>query len=435
MSGISPEIADLAVPIADLKPYPRNARKGDTAKIAASLDHHGQYRPIVVNRRTNEVLAGNHTMKAAEQLGWTEIAATFVDADPDQAARIVLVDNRANDTAGYDETELAAVLAELGDLSGTGYEPDDLTELLQKLGADFTKEGLNDPDEIPEIPDAAETITNAGDVWTLGDHRLICGDATDQATIDTLMAGEDALLLLTDPPYGVSYVGGTADKLTIENDDRTGADLEAFLTASIGAAGAALAPGAPAYIFHADTNRVEFQRAMEAAQIPHRQTVIWAKNQFVLGRQDYQWQHEPILYGWREGAAHRWFGDFDKGTLIDELADPAEMSKDDLVALVRFIREQVETTVVHCDRPKRSELHPTTKPVALLERLLNNSSRHGDAVLDPFGGSGSTLIACQRLSRRAFLAELDPSYCDVIVQRWEQHSGDQASREPGAGDA
>lgn len=423
----------LAVPIADLKPRKGNPRQGDTGAIRESLETNGQFKPIVVNRRTGEVLAGNHTLKAAIELGWQRIAATYVDATPEQAARIVLADNRTSDLAGYDSQLLLDALRELGDLDGTGYTSEDVSALLRELGAEVVTEGKTDPDQVPSPP--AEPTAKPGDLWQLGDHRLTCGDCTDPATLARLMAGRDADLLLTDPPYGVDYADkaavvnqGRKKHRDISSDQLAGDALAEFLTAAFTAAAEHLPPGAPAYSFLADTARRDFEAALRAAGIPPRQSLIWRKHHFVLGRQDYQWQHEPILYGWREGGAHRWYGGFDKTTLLEETADAGSMSKDELLALVRFIHDQVATTVLDADKPATSNLHPTTKPVELLERLIHNSSQYADAVLDPFGGSGSTLMACERTGRHAHLAELDPGYCEVIVRRWEEYTGREARR-------
>jgi site-specific DNA-methyltransferase (adenine-specific) len=401
MSGnIAASIQELAVPVSELRPYSQNPRIGDVGSLIESLKANGQYRPIVVRKGTGEILAGNHTYKAAIELGWNEVAATFVDCDDEQAARIVLVDNRSNDLADYDESVLAGILSELDDLTGSGYSADDLAALLQELGGDAVREGLTDPDDVPGV-NAENAITKLDDVWLLGEHRLICGDSTDQRVLDRLMNGKTADLLLTDPPYGVSYVGKTKDALTIDNDERTGDNLKEFLADAFAAASQVLGKGHPFYCFLADSNRVQFDAALNSAGLTPRQSLIWVKNVFVLGRQDYQWRHEPILYGWKEGAAHKWFGGFDKDTVIE------------------------------CARPSRSESHPTTKPVELLEPLITNSSQHGNVVLDIFGGSGSTLIACERLGRKAHLVELDPAYCDVIVKRWQEHTGQTAEVESG----
>jgi hypothetical protein len=428
-------IAALAVPIDEVREREKNPRRGNLDAIKESLEVNGQYRPVVVNKRTGEVLAGNHTLKAAKALGWPEIAATFVDADEEQAARIVLIDNRANDLAEYDDRELADLLESLPSLDGTGYAAEDLSAILRDLGAAAIREGKTDPDDVPDAGEVGEAVSQPGDLWLLGDHRLVCGDSTDESVVQRLMDGRLADLLLTDPPYGVDYADkaavvnqGRKKHRDISSDQLAGDALAEFLTAAFTAAAEHLPPGAPAYSFLADTARRDFEAALRAAGIPPRQSLIWRKHHFVLGPQDYQWQHESILYGWREGGAHRWYGGFDKTTLLEETADAGSMSKDELLALVRFIHDQVATTVLDADKPATSNLHPTTKPVELLERLIQNSSQHADAVLDPFGGSGSALIACERLGRHAHLVELDPAYCDVIVKRWEDYTGERAKR-------
>lgn len=450
VENIHETLNGLIVNISELKQRKKNARRGDVSLIKESLEVNGQYRPIVVNKKTGEVLAGNHTLRAAKLLGWEKIAATYVEADEDQAARIVLIDNRANDVADYDDLLLSALLKEFGDLAGTGYTEKDLNELLQSLGSEATHEGQTDPDDIPEEPETA--ITQTGDVWLMGEHRLVCGDSTDQTVIARLMDGATAQLLLTDPPYGVDYStkakslneykrglvnkhkstdNGVTNEKPISADDLQGAALEDFLIASLGRAAEVLEAGAPVYLFHADWHRPIFQRALSAVGMPMRQNLIWVKQHFAFSRQDYHWRHEPILYGWKEGAAHNWYGGFDKDTVLDETEDISGLTKDELVKLVEFLRAEIETTVIYEDKPHASKLHPTTKPVALLERLIYNSSEYKDIILDIFGGSGSTLIAADRIGRTAYLAELDPVYCDVIVRRWEEHTGKTAHHLPG----
>jgi DNA modification methylase len=427
------DLEKLLVPIDSLREREGNPRQGNLEAIKESLRVNGQYRPVVANKRTSEILAGNHTYKAARDLGWEEIAATWVDADEDQAARIVLIDNRANDLAEYDDQALWNMLSELDDLEGTGYDETALTHLLQELGEDAVVPGNTDPDEVPETPDPDNTRTEPGDVWLLGPHRLICGDSTDQAVIDQLMDGSSANLLLTDPPYGVNYskkanTVSDTDHRDIANDNLSGEGLRLFLQDALSAAASAIPAGAPFYCFLPDAGRVEFELALQGSNMSVRQTLIWVKQTMVLGQQDYQSQHEPIFYGWKEGAAHTWYGGFDKKTLIEKLADPTALSKDELLATLLQIKEAIQTTAIEHDRPSKSGLHPTTKPVGLLEKLIHNSSKYGDIVLDIFGGSGSTLIAAQRTGRRGYLVELDPGYCDVIVQRWEDFTGDKAEK-------
>ena len=392
-------IAKLAVPIDQLNHYGRNPRKGDVAAIAESLEHNGQYKPIVVRTGTMEVLAGNHTLKAAKELGWKNIAATFVDVDDDQAARIVLVDNRTNDLAGYDDEALAGMLADLPDLKGTGFTVDAVEALVHGL----EQEPADAPDSADELPEQPEPIAQLGDVFDLGDHRVICGDSTDPAVLAELMAGETAHMMWTDPPYGVEYTGGTADALTIQNDGAE--DLEPLLSAAFEAARGVLRQGAPVYVAHSDTRRVTFEQTMIGAGYLVRQNLIWVKNAMVLGHADYQYKHEPILYGFTPGAPGRlgrggpkWYG------------------------------PNNATTVFEIDKPPRNAEHPTMKPVKLILEMLANSARPGHLVLDPFGGSGSTLVAAHYHGAKARLVELDPRYVDVICARYQKETGELPRR-------
>ena len=376
------------VPVSDLVPFGGNARIGNVDLIAESLRVNGQYRPIVVRRGTNEILAGNHTWKAAQTLGWQTLKATYVEVDDEGARRIVLVDNRANDVAGYDDVRLADLLTSLASLEGSGFTSEDLDALLASLTASDTPTALTDPDDVPDLPEVAQS--RLGQVWHLGPHRLLVGDSTGD--LFALMQGDLANLVLTDPPYNVDYQGGTG--LKIENDKMLNDDFARLLYEAFSEANKRAKAGAGIYIFHADSERVNFETAAELGGWSIRQNLVWVKNALVMGRQDYHWKHEPILYGWSRGGSHTWHGD------------------------------RKQTTVIEWDRPTRSELHPTMKPVGLIQYLLGNSTQRGDIVLDPFGGSGSTLIACHQEGRIARLVELDPKYADVILRRYMEHTGD-----------
>jgi site-specific DNA-methyltransferase (adenine-specific) len=396
MNRIPEAMAQLVVPVADLKHYRRNPRRGDVDAIADSLQAHGQYRPVVVNRRTGEVLAGNHTLRAARQLGWDKIAATYVDVDDDEAARIVLVDNRTNDIAAYDDSELVALLEDLPDLDGTGYDEDALADLVAGLAE--PGEIAGDPDAAPPTPEVARSVD--GDVWQLGEHRLVVGSCTEADVLDRLLGDERPDAVWTDPPYGVDYVGKTAEALTIQGDGADG--LPALLRDAFGLVVPLLRPGAPMYVAHADSERVTFETALRDAAVLVRQNLVWVKNTMVLGRSDYHYQHEPVLYGFTPGGkgrlgrgGKRWHGD------------------------------NSQTTVFHVDKPAASNDHPTMKPVELIRAMLDNSARPGDLVLDPFAGSGSTLIAAHTLGLRARLVELDPRYADVICRRYQEATGDK----------
>lgn len=396
MSNIAPSLRHLAVPVADLRPHPDNPRRGDLSTLKESLGHHGQYRPIVVNRQTMEVLAGNHTLRGAQELGWTEIAATFVDVDADQARRILLVDNRSSDLADYDDEGLLELLQDLDGLEGTGYDDAALADLLDELSPPPLGE-----DEAPPLP--TEPETRPGELVLLGSHRLLCADARDPQSYGRLLAEERCEALWSDPPYGVSYEGKTKAALRIEGDGAAG--LEVLLSESFAAADSALAPGARIYVAHpAGRLALTFANAFVAQGWVLRQTLVWVKDAFVLGRSDYHYRHEPILYGCKPGGGRigrggrGWYGD------------------------------NAQDSVLEVARPRQSREHPTMKPPELVERCLRNSTRRGDLVLDPFAGSGSTLVACEAAGRAARLLELDPRYCDVVVARWEGLTGRSAQR-------
>ena len=410
------------VAIKDLELHPQNAREGDIGAIMESLQAHGQFRAIVVQKSRMRVCAGNHTTQAAELLGWKTIAAHILDIDDDQALRILLADNQTSDMAHNDPKILTDLLesmihTEYG-LEGTGFTGEDLDDLLNEFQPELMDDLL---EESEPNHDRLNKITRPGDIWLLGRHRLICGDSTDMTAYNNLLQEQLVDLVITDPPYNVSYEGGTEDKLTIQNDSMSEQDFKIFLSKAFGCIETYMKPGAPIYVFHGESAGADFRIQMTAGNLLLKQVLIWVKQQFVLGRQDYNWQHEPILYGWKEGAAHKWYGEFNKSTVLDEELNPETMTKDELVALINQIRET--STIVREDRPSRNGEHPTMKPVKLVARLMQNSSKSGDIILDPFGGSGSTLVAAEQLRRSARIIELDPSYCDVICNRYQGITG------------
>ena len=392
-------------PIDSVRPYPGNPRRNDDAvdAVAKSIAEFGFRQPIVVDA-DGVVVVGHTRLKAALKLGMTEVPVhVAVGLTPAQTRAYRLADNRTAAIATWDDdalvTELLGLREEGYDLDLTGFDAGDLDRLLG--GPAEAPPG--DPEDVPEPP--AEAVTRPGDLWLLGGHRLVCGDAADPAAYARLLEGRPADLLLTDPPYGVSYVGGTPDAMTLANDDLAPADYDPFLATTLAAAAACLDPGAAFYVWHADVHGGLVRRAAETAGLPLRQVLVWVKSAFALGRADYHWQHEPCLYGWKPGAAHRWHGGRAQGTTL-------------------------------CfDKPARNGDHPTMKPVALFQRLVENSCPEGGVVLDPFAGSGTALIAAEVTGRRAALLELDPRYCDVIVTRWEAFTGRTAERVPAAGPA
>lgn len=398
--AIMPNLKVETFKISDLSTYHKNPRRGDVDAIAESLKARGQYRPIVVNIGTHashdyEILAGNHTYLAAKKLGWKTIQATTVDVDDDQAAQIVLADNRLADLGGYDDETLSALLSDVSSLDGLGWSQDDVDELAAALEPERDDSEVEDV----EVPDDAPQRVKRGEIWVLGEHRLMCGDSTKPEDMRKLLGGGEADLWLTDPPYNVAIVGKTKKHLTIENDSWANDDeFVEFLRKAFVTALDVLKPGCAFYVWFAQIQAENFLAAADKAGMTIRQTLIWAKSTFSLGRQDYQWKHEPCLYGWKDGASHRWFSD------------------------------RKQTTVLEFEKPARNAEHPTMKPVPLMAYEIRNSSRVGDTVLDSFGGSGSTLMACEQTGRKCVTMELDPHYCDVILKRWEDYTGQKAER-------
>lgn len=391
--------------IDELKPYARNPRKNDGAvdSVAKSIQEFGFKVPIIIDAN-GEIIAGHTRLKAAKKLGLQEVPCIVADdLTPEQIKAFRLVDNKTAELAEWDFDALSLELEEL-DLSGF-----DLDWGLPENAGDRVVE-----DDPPEV-DEHEQLCKPGDIWLLGEHRLICGDSTDREVIEKLFGGEEADLCVTDPPYNVDLGnGGSQDEARkrhrrvdgkiIMNDNMGDAEFLDFLTRAFSILNDHLKSGCSFYVFHADNEGLNFRLALKRAGLQLRQTLIWKKSAFTLGRQDYQWIHEPILYGWKDGSAHRWYSN------------------------------RAQATVLEFDRPSKSREHPTMKPIALIAYIVGNSSERGDIVFDGFGGSGSTLIACEQLGRKCYTVELDPRYADVIIKRWEQFTGRAAVKEAEAAD-
>ena len=384
-----------------LIPYARNSRthsEAQIAQIAASIQEFGWTNPVLVDGE-NGIIAGHGRVLAARKLGLSDIPVVeLAHLTPAQRRAYVIADNRLAENAGWDFEVLAVEIDELRDegfdLDLLGCTPDELNDL---IGTDELPAGLTDEDEAPDPP--AEPATKPGDVWLCGAHRVMCGDSTNMEAVAGLCGPHAADMLLTDPPYNVAYEGKTRDALKIQNDAMGDADFRQFLRDAFVAAGAVMKPGAAFYIWHADSEGYNFRGACLDAGWKVRQCLIWKKHAMVMGRQDYHWIHEPCLYGWKDGAGHLWAAD------------------------------RKQTTVLEFDRPQRSGEHPTMKPVALFEYQMLNNTKGGDVVLDLFGGSGTTMIAAEKNGRVARLMELDPRYCDVIVRRWQDFTGQKATLE------
>lgn len=406
-------------------PYARNPRRNDLAvdKVAASLKEFGWKQPIVVDDEM-VIIVGHTRYAAARKLDLTEVPVLVAkDLTPQQVKAYRIADNQVATYSEFDDDLLILELLDLQaaeyDVTQTGFDSKDIAEMLAT-----EDEGLIDEDQVPFITE--EPIAQLGQVYLLGNHRVMCGSATDTDDMEILMAGEEAALCWTDPPYNVDYKGGVLaqEERSILNDHQDETSFYHFLYDAFTNTTLNLQEGAAVYIAHASLEAHNFINAMIGAGLTFRQTLIWVKDRFTLSRQDYNWQHEPILYGWKPGAAHKWYGDYKGSTVIDTRPNISNMKKDDLIALLNSI--YATTDVIDVPRPSKSELHPTTKPVELIEKCLLNSSTYNDIILDPFGGSGSTLIAAQKHNRRCYMMELDPHYVDVIVRRYEEYTGNKA---------
>lgn len=417
--------------IADLNPAEYNPRKrlkpgdDDYESLKRSIEVFGYVDPIIINT-DGTVIGGHQRLNVLLDLGYTEADVAVVDLDKNDEKALNIALNKIS--GEWDEEKLTALFAELGTegyaLELTGFKEDELADL--KIDINLNKIDMEEADaDIPAPP--IDPITMTGDVWNIGQHRLICGDSTNIETYESLMQGELAKLIITDPPYNVDYEGAAGK---IMNDSMTSATFREFLNNMYSAMAAVTAGGAGIYVFHADSEGVAFREELQRAGFLLKQCLIWVKNSFVLGRQDYQWRHEPILYGWKDGATHYFTEHRNISTVIDESGRPDinTMSREEMAELLSLVYDEADmeqTTVLYCDKPLKNSEHPTMKPTALIARLIENSSRRGWIVLDPFGGSGSTMIAAEATGRVARLIELDPKFCDVIVRRYIQVTGKQ----------
>ena len=405
------------VTISDLKPYKNNPRNNDGAvdAVAASIQEFGFKVPIVIDKNY-EIVAGHTRYKAAKKLGLKEVPCIIADdLTPEKIKAFRLADNKTAELSTWD---IDLLNIELGDIQ--------LDMTVFGFDTELPDGEANDDNYEPKPP--TEPNTKIGDVYQLGDHILICGDATNAADYEAVMGDELCDLILTDPPYNVDYEGGTDKHLKIENDNMSESAFDDFITASFRCAASCLRAGGAYYLFHSDTCGEIFRRAARENLGDIRQCLIWNKNAIVLGRQDYQWKHEPILYGWKGGGAHYFVDDRTQSTVFtDEPIDFSKLKKAEAIKLLEEVySDYFSTTVINENKPLRSAEHPTMKPIRLVGRLIKNSTRPGESVLDPFGGSGSTLIACEQLGRKCRTIEIDPRYCDVIIDRWETYTGKKA---------
>lgn len=386
------------LPLADLSPADYNPRKdlkpgdSDYEKLKRSLTEFGYVEPVIWNKTTGRVVGGHQRLKVLADLGYESVDCVVVELDEVREKALNVALNKIS--GGWDEGKLALLIADLDaadfDAELTGFDETEIQALIGSLDEDEVSDDDFDLDAALE----AAAFVKPGDIWTVGRHQLMCGDATKSENVAALMDGKSANLLLTDPPYNVDFK--SASGLSIKNDKMEADAFYQFLLDAFTAAKEALEPGGSAYVFHADTEGLAFRRAFTDAGFKLSGCCIWVKDSLVLGRSPYQWQHEPCLFGWRTGGKHAWYAD------------------------------RKQTTVWQFAKPKRNKNHPTSNPVDLLAYPIRNSTRENALVLDTFAGSGSTLIACEDTNRTAYCMELDPKYASVILRRYVEHTGDAA---------
>lgn len=382
------------VDITKLIPYVNNARthsKEQITKLRSSLREFGFINPVIIDKDFN-IIAGHGRVMAAKEEGYSEVPCVFVEhLTETQKKAYILADNRMALDAGWDEEMLAVEMEELQnlgfDLGLTGFDEKELADLFDTNNSDDVKD--DDFDLTVALEKAA--FVQRGDVWTVGRHRLMCGDATSPEAVNTLMGDTKANLILTDPPYNVAFKSGSG--LTIQNDSMKNDDFYNFLLSAFKCMAAHLEKGGSAYVFHADTEGLNFRRAFVDAGFHLAGCCIWVKDSLVLGRSDYQWQHEPVLYGFMQNGKHKWYSD------------------------------RKQTTIWNFDKPKRNANHPTSKPLDLLAYPIGNSTQENAVVIDTFGGSGSTLMACEQMNRICYMMELDEKYASVILRRYVEDTG------------
>ncbi|MFI8709957.1 site-specific DNA-methyltransferase [Bacillus sp. NPDC077411] len=401
------------ISVTDINPAPYNPRvdlkPGDAEyeKLKRSIAEFGYVEPLVWNENTKNLVGGHQRFKVLLVQGIQEVEVSVVKLDINQEKALNIALNKISGEWDYDA--LGELLQELSteeiDVELTGFTFQEIEDLFEDLNIEDLEisheEAEDDNFDVEKALEEAteEPICQKGDVWLLGSHRLMCGDSTNTENISILMNGKVADMVFTDPPYNVNYEGKTEDALTIANDQMDDESFYQFLYDAYTNMLQVTRPGAAIYVCHADSEGVNFRKALKDSGWLLKQCIIWAKNTFVMGRQDYHWQHEPILYGWKPGAAHTWNSD------------------------------RKQTTVWEFDKPQRNGEHPTMKPVGIPAKAIQNSSHKGNIIFEPFGGSGSTLIAAEQLHRSCYIMEYDPRYCDVIIRRWEELTGKKAIKE------
>ncbi len=398
-------------------------------KIRRSIVEFGYVDPIIVNKDYT-IIGGHQRATVLKSLGYTEVDVVLVEVDKIKEKALNIALNKISGEWQMDKLkELLLELEQQIDLGMIGFDDEEFKELLASMD---TQQAVDDDFDVEAaLEEIEEPKSKRGDIYILGPHRLMCGDSTDPQDVAKLMNGQLADLIVTDPPYNVNF-GDKAEMMNqtsnskrnsnhILNDHMPSDQFYTFLTKMYQLAYQYLKPGGAIYVFHSETERTSFSRAFTEVGFKLSQVLIWVKNSLVLSRQDYHWKHEPILYGWKEGTGHYFIDDRTQSTVMDSSENIEKLKKDELLELLKELYHSIQTTILYENKPSRSEIHPTMKPVPLVGRLIKNSSKARQLLYEPFGGSGSTLIAADQLDRVCYCMELDPKYVDVIIKRWEEH--------------
>ena len=406
----------------ELIPYVNNPRNNENAidVVAGSIKEFGFKNPIIIDK-DNVIIAGHTRLLASRKLGLEEVPVIRAeDLTEQQVKAFRIADNKTSEFAEWDYELLGLELKDIGNLF-TGFSEEELGQFFEPDIEEIIEDNFDE--ELTQTPKS-----KIGNVYKLGNHRLMCGDSTKAEDIEKLMGGDKADLLVTDPPYNVNYTGGTKDQLTIQNDNLGDSEFRNFLSDAFKSTDKFMREGAAFYIWYGDSETINFREACKDAGWEVRQNLVWNKNSIIMGRQDYQWKHELCIYGWKDGAAHYFIDDRTQSTVFED-ARPKynSMKKAELIKLLDEIySDKVSTTIINEPKPNVNDIHPTMKPIKLFARLVKNSSKANDKVLDVFGGSGTTLITCEQLDRKSYTMEFDPRYVDAIINRWEQFTGNKA---------
>lgn len=405
------------VDINSIKPYENNAKQHppeQIEQIKKSIEKFGMDDPIGV--WNNEIVEGHGRLMACKELGYTEVPIIRLDhLTNEERKAYTLAHNKLTMNSDFDLEILNNELEDILniDMSEFGFDLD--------LGEEENEDIIED--EIPDLP--REAKANLGDIYQLGNHILMCGDSTNQDDVDKLVGENQIDLLFTDPPYNVNV--SNSQGMQIINDNMGDSEFYEFLNSAMKCASNKLKKGGAFYVWFADSEDINFRNACINNELLIKQCLIWVKNSFNFGRQDYKWQHEPCLYGWKEGDAHYFVEEYNHPTVIDDQLDFDKMKKEEMKELLEEIfSNQVAKSVIREKKPTKNDLHPTMKPLKMCADLIKHSSRKGEKVLDLFGGSGSTLITCEQIDRKCYMMEYDPYYVDVIIERWENFTGQKA---------